>query len=992
MQDSTTPSAPPVRPLRDAARLTPDKLLAPMPAAVVGTITPDAPVLLVLAAGKGTRFGQAPKCIQPVHGTPLARHSIDAFRRVSAAPVICVVGYRHAEVAAALGADNQYVRSDDPAGGTAFAAYEAFSVPALLDHDPLLIITMGDRIVPPAVFRRLWETHRGPDGEADLTLLTAEYAPPRNRGKGRVLRDRSGRVIGILEERDILAGPDDPGRQTLLDLTEGNCPVYAIRARRLQGLLENLTNANAQGQYYLTDIVAALSRTGGCIRTLTTTPADPEYDLLCCDVTRPLDLALLEGLLASAHGLLRPDEWEVEEAARTLAADRPAVQVAAIARQLTELLAAATREGLGFRPDAPVAIGISGGRLRIAFMHPDMVRFSGPAWQMPIGAGDAAGDEQIVLLAQPADDRHLHLYPLNPKYRERRNSLSSDDAGMYPDEGISDWHTYEAFGTRLSENLLRALGYCDDEALAQRRRAGQPLPPPALWVANNMRRPFTLVGNAIASLRTLRSGNLGARVQQRLGRQEFGGLRLVSTGSIPQGGFSSSSALTLATKNAINALFELGIPPDLLVHLACQAEYGTGVRAGSLDQATEQKGRAGQGTLISSNPRDNYRIIGTYPVPAARFRVLFPYSIERDRNAWRWSWGAYAESARPGQPLTAGEMRKLTGKAAELAAILTRLPLDTDFFGPLEDDLVREGRLNARNRAWVCDILRQLPLLVRQEELALQVEANRDWYTGQLAELHRLDPAAAARKTDTVLAGLFAGWREPRLRRGLADGTVVTEDGIPLRAMVAYLFGEVAKNFCLIHHPDAWIEYVTLSQRGDRSVDIDPARLPARAALESEHAWDQGVAGPERLERWLAGVGATPFDYNRGLDDATLAAPEPPEFHRLEGSSFFRGLALIDLVEAMLKRAFGNDAVAVRVNAAGQGDFFQVHVDSCAADPADVKGFLRAAFYRRFGLAPEPEFVEVHPGGGAVGIRLNRYAALPQLVRLLERRSSGVPD
>lgn len=53
----------------------------------------------------------------------------------------------------------------------------------------------------------------------------------------------------------------------------------------------------------------------------------------------------------------------------------------------------------------------------------------------------------------------------------------------------------------------------------------------------------------------------------------------------------------------------------------------------------------------------------------------------------------------------------------------------------------------------------------------------------------------------------------------------------------------------------------------------------------------------------------------------------PPEFHCLEGSNFFRGLALIDLAEAMLKRAFGREAVAVRVNAAGQGDYFQVHVD-----------------------------------------------------------------
>jgi hypothetical protein len=140
------------------------------------------------------------------------------------------------------------------------------------------------------------------------------------------------------------------------------------------------------------------------------------------------------------------------------------------------------------------------------------------------------------------------------------------------------------------------------------------------------------------------------------------------------------------------------------------------------------------------------------------------------------------------------------------------------------------------------------------------------------------------------------------------------------------------------------------------------------------------------MEKWLERFGAQPVDFDRGLDDESLAQPEPPLFHRLEGSNFFRGLALIDLVEAMLKRVFGPQAVGVRVNAAGQGDFFQVHVDTRHAATEDVKEFIRAAFYRRFGLAPEPEFVEVHPGGGAAGVRLDRYDALPQLVRRLREK------
>jgi hypothetical protein len=251
-------------------------------------------------------------------------------------------------------------------------------------------------------------------------------------------------------------------------------------------------------------------------------------------------------------------------------------------------------------------------------------------------------------------------------------------------------------------------------------------------------------------------------------------------------------------------------------------------------------------------------------------------------------------------------------------------------------------------------------------------------------DVNRLDLAAASRKAGGTLASLFVGWRDPLLRRATAAGRIVEEEGVPLRAMVAYLFAEVAKCFYLVHHPDQWIEYVTRSQCGDRCVDLVPDHLPSREAMEGELPWERGSTGPELMARWLERHGVTPVDYNRGLDDESLSAGNPPEFHRLEGSNFFRGLALIDLAEAMLKRAFSRDAVAVRVNAAGQGDYFQVHVDMQRARPDDVKQFLRTAFYRRFGLSPVPEFVELHSGGGALGIRLNRYDALPQLIRRLQ--------
>ena len=501
-------------------------------------------------------------------------------------------------------------------------------------------------------------------------------------------------------------------------------------------------------------------------------------------------------------------------------------------------MAAAEQGAQDFVVSEPVAIGIAGGRLRIAFMHPDMARFYGPAWQMPIGAGEEDGEEQIVVLAQATSDHQIHLFPTAAEYREILNSIPADSPVMFPGEDITDLHAYEAFGTRMSESLLLSMGYFTDEELERRRADGFPLPPPSRRVGSNMRRPFALVGNAIASLRTLREGNLGKKVQGSLGRERFTGVRIVTTGNIPKGGFSSSSAVTLATKNALNSLYQLGIPPDLLVHLACQAEYGTGVRAGSLDQATEQKGRAGEGALISSNPRDNYRIIGTHAVPTERFRIIFPYSVERDREAWRWSWGSYAELPGDGPP-TAAEMRKLTGKAAEIAAILTKLPLHTDFFKEIESDLVETGHLSDERRSWVHRVLSEVPLLVRRPELHERLGDNRDWYVEELIHTNLIGRRAAEKMPPIPQSARYSlAGAILYCVAAQGHGDIAEEVGVPLRALLAYLFGEVTKNFHLIRNPDQWISCVTASQRGDCCYCI---LIPAAIAQQRRDGVGVGV-------------------------------------------------------------------------------------------------------------------------------------------------------
>ncbi|MBQ6157655.1 MAG: hypothetical protein IJJ20_01430, partial [Thermoguttaceae bacterium] len=884
------------------------------------------------------------------------------------------------------------------------AVYEAFSVSELIEKNPPVVISMGDRIIPSGLFRRILAVHFGreagnepvpsPARQADLTMLTAVYDESRIKGKGRVVRDERKQIVRIMEERDImaLADADSPGggekrllQNAFLSLNEGNCPLYVIRARKLMELLMLLSNDNAQNQYYLTDIIEKIASEGGVIRSVTVRSSDPEYGVVCADVTRPDDIPRLESTLVEAGR----EQDEIARAAELIRSGRPAGQVASIRRQLEELRQAIVRRKLEFNPDAPFSIGVAGGRFRIAFMHPDMGRFFGPAWQVPIGACRESGCEQIVVFLQRADDRRLHLYPLAEQFRETVDSIDSDREEMYPDGSISDWYAYEEFGTHMSERLLLSLGYFSDEEIDRRRAAKVPLPPESLWVSNSMRRPFSLVGNALASLRTYRNGEKGRRIAEALGRGEFTGLRMVSTGLIPQGGFSCSSALTIAVKNALSALYHFDLTADEMIELAAQAEYGTGVRAGSLDQATVQKGRPGVGTLISSNPRDHYAILGEFQFPSDRISVIFPYTTPRDSGAWKWSGGFYASDTRgrggDAGRLTTSEMRKLTGKAAEIAALLVRQPLDVDFFDEIQDDLMRDGLLTDGTRRHVADILLRLPLWIGKRDLTDRIAGSLKFYEDELVRcraMSRTDAAEQAKKTADLL---LSGWREPVFR--LPDGT--EKAGVPLRAILAYLYAEMAKNFYLIHHPDRWIEFVSASQRGDRCFEFNPDALPERADLETELDWEKNVHGPTRLERWLEKLGAAPFDFNAGLDDETLRKT-PPKFYALRGGNFFRGLALVDLAELFLKKAFGSAAVAVRVNAAGQGDYFQIHIDRALCSPDEVKDFMRRAFYDRFDIRPETEFIDIHDGGGAVGLSLSRFASLECLIEELSQTGEGL--
>ncbi|MDR2216563.1 MAG: bifunctional UDP-N-acetylglucosamine diphosphorylase/glucosamine-1-phosphate N-acetyltransferase GlmU [Nevskiaceae bacterium] len=203
--------------------------------------------IVVLAAGQGKRMNSAlPKVLQDLAGQPLLRHVLDTARALSPAALYVVIGHGGEAVRAAF--DGQAVSwvLQAEQKGTGHAVQQA--MPSIPD-DHLVLVLYGD--VP---LLRV-ETLRALIAEASarqVALLTVELADPA--GYGRVIRDARGRVKSIVEQRDA-----SPRQQRV---REGNTGVLAAPAGLLRRWLARLRSNNAQGEFYLTDVIAMAVRDG----------------------------------------------------------------------------------------------------------------------------------------------------------------------------------------------------------------------------------------------------------------------------------------------------------------------------------------------------------------------------------------------------------------------------------------------------------------------------------------------------------------------------------------------------------------------------------------------------------------------------------------------------------------------------------------------------------------------------------------------------------
>ncbi|MEH7350174.1 bifunctional UDP-N-acetylglucosamine diphosphorylase/glucosamine-1-phosphate N-acetyltransferase GlmU [Gottfriedia acidiceleris] len=204
---------------------------------------------IVLAAGKGTRMkSKLYKVLHPVCGKPMVQHVVDHVISVGVQNIVTVVGHGAELVKTQIGDHSEYALQADQLG-TAHAVIQA--APMLKDKEGTTLVICGDTpLISPETIQALFDEHERLQAKA--TILTAHLED--STGYGRIIRGENGSVLKIVEHKD--ASPEE------LTVQEINTGTYCFDNKALFEALNEVNNNNAQGEYYLPDVIEILKAKG----------------------------------------------------------------------------------------------------------------------------------------------------------------------------------------------------------------------------------------------------------------------------------------------------------------------------------------------------------------------------------------------------------------------------------------------------------------------------------------------------------------------------------------------------------------------------------------------------------------------------------------------------------------------------------------------------------------------------------------------------------
>ena len=204
---------------------------------------------IIMAAGKGTRMkSNKSKLIHQIYGKPLVKRVVELAEKIGSNEIVAVVGHLREQVQEVLGDSVKYAYQEELLG-TGHAVMQAKEY--LEGKKGKVVILYGDvPIIRPETLKNL--IIKSIKNKEYATLLTAKYENPT--GYGRIIRDEGGNIKAIIEEKDA-----DEMQKKIKEINSG---IYCFDIEELLKALKKVNNDNAQGEYYLTDVIKIMNDDG----------------------------------------------------------------------------------------------------------------------------------------------------------------------------------------------------------------------------------------------------------------------------------------------------------------------------------------------------------------------------------------------------------------------------------------------------------------------------------------------------------------------------------------------------------------------------------------------------------------------------------------------------------------------------------------------------------------------------------------------------------